>query len=157
MLKSNYMNKSNSFAVVFAIILITGGVFYYKKSAQNEPINDVQKTSQNETIQNQLPANNSADQASISEPVKNDTPAPVTPKKLYTTQTVAMHNTKSSCWTIVNGNVYDITKYITQHPGGESRIMSVCGTNGTSAFEGQHGGDSRPENTLAKFLLGPLQ
>lgn len=77
--------------------------------------------------------------------------------KLYTAQTVATHNTKASCWTIVNGNVYDITGYIVQHPGGQSKISSICGIDGTSAFTGQHGGQSRPENTLAKFLLGPLQ
>lgn len=148
MLKSNYMNKSNLFALIFLIILIAGGAFYYKKSTQSE------------VTQNQLPANNSTnqtDQNLTSQPVKSDTLAPANTKKLYTTKTVAMHNSKSSCWTIVNNNVYDITSYITQHPGGESRIMSVCGTNGTSAFEGQHSGESRPENTLAKFLLGPLQ
>ncbi len=46
---------------------------------------------------------------------------------------VATHNSKASCWTIINNNVYDITNYIPQHPGGDE-ILQACGTDGSTLF-----------------------
>lgn len=82
-------------------------------------------------------------------------PAPTKPSG-YTLAQVAEHATKESCWTTINGSVYDITSYIPRHPGGERNIMKVCGKDGTSLFEGQHGGDSKPESRLASFRIGAL-
>jgi cytochrome b involved in lipid metabolism len=84
------------------------------------------------------------------------TPAPTTPAKTYTAADVATHNTTASCWSIINSKVYDLTSYISRHPGGSRNIMRICGVDGTSAFTGQHGGDSKPERTLAGFYLAPL-
>ncbi len=79
------------------------------------------------------------------------------PKKLgYTSAQVAAHATSANCWTSINGNVYDLTAWIGTHPGGESAIIQLCGTDGTSAFMGQHGGDNRANNALARFIIGPL-
>ena len=83
------------------------------------------------------------------------TPTPVTPG--YTKEEVAQHATESSCWSIVNGDVYDLTSYISKHPGGSRNILRICGKDGTSAFEGQHGGESRPERTLEGYKIGPLK
>jgi hypothetical protein len=82
------------------------------------------------------------------------TPAPVASG--YTLADVAKHSSVSSCWAAVNGNVYDLTKWINQHPGGPERIKSICGTDGSAAFNGQHGGDTKPEAMLKTFLIGPL-
>ncbi len=69
---------------------------------------------------------------------------------------VAQHNNASSCWAVINGNVYDLTQWINQHPGGPQRILMLCGTDGSAAFNGQHGGQRRPASELAGFILGPL-
>jgi len=69
---------------------------------------------------------------------------------------VAKHADASSCWSAINGNVYDLTKWVNQHPGGPRVILGLCGKDGTSGFVGQHGGQSRPETVLKGFLLGPL-
>jgi cytochrome b involved in lipid metabolism len=74
----------------------------------------------------------------------------------YTMAKVAQHNNASSCWAAINGNVYDLTAWINQHPGGPERILSICGTDGSAAFNGQHAGQSQPANILKNFLLGPL-
>ena len=79
------------------------------------------------------------------------------PKVGYTAAEVAAHGDASSCWTIIAGNVYDLTSFVGEHPGGERNILKICGKDGTAAFEGQHGGQSRPEATLAGFLIGPLR
>ena len=75
---------------------------------------------------------------------------------VLTAEQVAMNDSEESCWTIVNGSVYDLTDWVSKHPGGASRILQLCGTDGTSLFEGQHGGSSRPESTLEGYLLGPV-
>ena len=57
---------------------------------------------------------------------------------------------------MIKGNVYDLTKWIGSHPGGESAILSLCGQDGSAAFSAQHEGKSKPESRLAGYLLGPL-
>lgn len=74
----------------------------------------------------------------------------------YTLADVAKHNNKTSCWTVVNGGVYNVTSWISQHPGGEQAIISMCGIDGSDAFNGQHGGQRRPANELASFKIGTL-
>lgn len=71
-------------------------------------------------------------------------------------ETVALNATEDSCWAIINDNVYDLTEWISQHPGGSSRILSLCGTDGTSQFEGQHRGQGSAESTLESYLIGAL-
>lgn len=70
---------------------------------------------------------------------------------------VAQHASGASCWSVINGNVYNLTSWVSQHPGGSSRILAICGTDGSAAFNGQHGGQGAPASTLSGFLLGPLQ
>jgi cytochrome b involved in lipid metabolism len=69
---------------------------------------------------------------------------------------VKANNTASSCWTVISGNVYDLTKWINSHPGGSGAIRSLCGTDGTAAYNGMHGNQGKPQSRLAGYLLGPL-
>lgn len=94
-------------------------------------------------------------------PLEVPAPTPVTDfgktAKEYTLADVSTHRTKASCWTTVRGKVYDLTPWISKHPGGAAAILSLCGKDGTSGFEAQHGGQSRPENELAGFEIGVLK
>ncbi len=74
----------------------------------------------------------------------------------YTMAVVATHDSSASCWTTINSSVYDVTTWITQHPGGQQAILGLCGKDGTAAFTGQHGGQPRPEKELASFKIGVL-
>jgi cytochrome b involved in lipid metabolism len=50
------------------------------------------------------------------------------------------HNSASSCWVVFRGSVYDVTAWLSQHPGGVQAIAQHCGTlNFEAAFMGQHG------------------
>jgi cytochrome b involved in lipid metabolism len=69
---------------------------------------------------------------------------------------VAKHASTASCWTIVGRGVYDVTAYVNRHPGGSSRIASMCGRNATAAFRGQHAGDARATQDLAPYRIGTL-
>ncbi len=71
-------------------------------------------------------------------------------------EAVAANATEESCWAIIDDNVYDLTDWISSHPGGASRIIGLCGTDGTSQFQGQHGGSSSAQGTLERYLLGAV-
>ena len=96
-------------------------------------------------------------------PMMKPTPTPSpTPEPEMTTQTgytmakVKENNSASSCWSVINGNVYNLTQWINSHPGGPSVIRGLCGVDGTSSFNGKHRGQGNPTATLASYLLGPL-
>lgn len=74
----------------------------------------------------------------------------------YTLSQVQSHNTSSDCWAIVNNKVYNLTNYITQHPGGAGAISNLCGTNASAAFAGQHSGNTNANNALASYYIGDL-
>ena len=82
--------------------------------------------------------------------------APNTTKQITLAQ-VKKNNKSTSCWTIVNRKVYNVTKWINQHPGGSARILSLCGKDGTAMFSGQHSGQSGPGNVLASYQIGVLK
>ena len=74
----------------------------------------------------------------------------------YTMAQVATANSAAKCWTVISGKVYNLTSWIAQHPGGEGAILSICGKDGTAAFNNQHGGQGKPEQILSTFLIGTL-
>ena len=86
------------------------------------------------------------------EPSKSAAPASTG----YTMERVKANGTSSSCWAVISGNVYDLTKWIGSHPGGSGAIASLCGTDGTSEFLAMHRNQNKPEARLAGYLLGPL-
>lgn len=74
----------------------------------------------------------------------------------YTIERVRENNSESSCWSLIDGNVYNLTNWIKSHPGGRSAILGLCGTDGSSAFNARHRGQSNPTSTLSGYLLGAL-
>jgi len=83
------------------------------------------------------------------------TPTPTLTRIISLTE-VKQNNTTSSCWVVIDTNVYDLTKWSMLHPGGTPAIASLCGTDGTSAFRTQHSTQSRPASVLAGYLIGTL-
>ena len=83
-------------------------------------------------------------------------PSPAQPTKTFTMDDVAQHASKDSCYTVIRGFVYDLTKAIDTHPGGPDKILGICGKDGTDAFVAKHGGKERQENALETFKIGTL-
>jgi cytochrome b involved in lipid metabolism len=73
-----------------------------------------------------------------------------------TSAEVLKHSTAADCWSVIKGEVYDLTSYVKDHPGGASLIKAICGKDGSSSFDSQHAGAAKPKNILAVFALGPL-
>lgn len=70
---------------------------------------------------------------------------------------VAAHAGSESCWTIIDGSVYDLTAWIPEHPGGPQAILQLCGKDGSEKFNGKHGGKEPMTTILAGFKIGTVQ
>eukprot|EP01116_Phalansterium_solitarium_P001627 TRINITY_DN1143_c0_g1_i2.p1 TRINITY_DN1143_c0_g1~~TRINITY_DN1143_c0_g1_i2.p1 ORF type:complete len:561 (+),score=188.87 TRINITY_DN1143_c0_g1_i2:96-1778(+) len=60
---------------------------------------------------------------------------------------LAKHNTGEDCWIAINGTVYDVTKFLGEHPGGKKVVLTVAGKDGTAKFESLH----NAKEVLAKY------
>lgn len=132
--------KTSVILSVLFIAVLAGGFYLYGTPASTPAIPSTPVPSPPESA--------------TSSPLQAPTPTPA--PGTYTAAEVAAHNSFKSCWTIIGGNVYDLTAWITQHPGGEGAILSICGRNGSGAFAGQHGTDPRANRMLATFKIGAL-
>lgn len=83
-------------------------------------------------------------------------PEPTESPVVYSLADVAGHAQASSCWTAINGLIYDLTPWIKQHPGGDKAILDLCGRDGSADFNKQHGGQRAPEKNLEGFKIGTL-
>eukprot|EP01116_Phalansterium_solitarium_P012047 TRINITY_DN279_c0_g1_i1.p1 TRINITY_DN279_c0_g1~~TRINITY_DN279_c0_g1_i1.p1 ORF type:complete len:133 (+),score=32.12 TRINITY_DN279_c0_g1_i1:68-466(+) len=76
--------------------------------------------------------------------------------KQYTAEEVAKHNSMSDAWIVHKGLVYDITKFLDSHPGGEDVLLSVAGReDSTSDFE-DVGHSEEARNTMKEYLIGEI-
>ncbi|OGF28161.1 hypothetical protein A2303_01980 [Candidatus Falkowbacteria bacterium RIFOXYB2_FULL_47_14] len=66
---------------------------------------------------------------------------------------VAKHNSISDCWMIINGKIYDLTAFFSQHPGGAEAISRHCGTDGTEAYGTKDKNETDGHSSYAKSLL----
>ena len=104
------------------------------------------------------PAVSAAPSASASTtPKPSVTPtAAATVAASYTMAQVSANKSAAKCWSVINGDVYDLTKWVNAHPGGAGAILSLCGTDGTQDFNAMHRSQGRPISVLGNYLLGPL-
>jgi cytochrome b involved in lipid metabolism/uncharacterized membrane protein len=94
--------------------------------------------------------------AASTAPTASATPTASGSSAALTLAEVKKHASSSSCWSVVDGEVYDLTDWITRHPGGAKRILSMCGQDGSTEYHSQHGATGQAAKTLAGFSLGKL-
>merc|ERR1719345_68101 len=64
----------------------------------------------------------------------------------YTMEDVAKHNSKASCWVVLDGKVLDVTSFLADHPGGELAILTFAGKDATEEFNMIH-----PPDVVGKY------
>merc|ERR1719464_2669787 len=62
-----------------------------------------------------------------------------------TMEEVAKHTTKQSPWVVVNGEVLDVTSFLSEHPGGELAILTFAGRDASEEFNMIHPPDVIPK------------
>ncbi|KHN99908.1 mitochondrial cytochrome b2 [Metarhizium album ARSEF 1941] len=76
--------------------------------------------------------------------------------KLFDAAEVAKHNTPDSCWVVLYGNVYDVTNFLTSHPGGSDIILKLAGQDATEDYDPVHPPGTLEENLEPEAKLGQV-
>ncbi|KAJ3532050.1 hypothetical protein NM688_g7483 [Phlebia brevispora] len=78
--------------------------------------------------------------------------------KQYTREEVAKHNTPDDLWIIVDGKVYDVTKFKEMHPGGTSVFLDeeIPGQDATEAFYSLHRHEVLQRPQYARLAIGTI-
>lgn len=61
--------------------------------------------------------------------------------KTFTATEVAKHNNANDCWIIIENRVYDVTKFLKEHPGGSKVVLKLAGKDATRDFKALHNED----------------
>jgi cytochrome b involved in lipid metabolism len=140
------MNTNKTIGIIVGAVIVIAGAFVIVQSQQKDTDDaySMPTSAPSESI------NPSAGKPSTG------TPKPTTTAGTYTAAQVATHSNASDCWTIVNGGVYNVTSWISKHPGGQAAIKGMCGIDASAQFNDQHGGQGGPEKVLASFKIGAL-
>ncbi|KAL4796156.1 FMN-dependent dehydrogenase-domain-containing protein [Aspergillus venezuelensis] len=76
--------------------------------------------------------------------------------KVFDAAEVAKHNTKESCWVILYGKVYDVTDFLSEHPGGSKIILKLSGQDATEEYDPIHPPGILEENLKPEAFLGTV-
>ena len=138
------MKKTIYYLIVGIVIIIVGGYFI---SRPKPPLINPQSTQEGLEV--------------IKEEVVEESEI-----KKYTLEEIARHNRREDCWMVINGKVYDVTNFISQHPS--PAILLGCGKDATTLFEtrmtetGEKIGSGtshsqRAKDLLQQFYIGELE
>ncbi|KAI1815078.1 cytochrome b5-like heme/steroid binding domain-containing protein [Poronia punctata] len=58
--------------------------------------------------------------------------------KKYSVKEVGGHNSKDSLWLVIDGEVFDVTGFVDEHPGGMKVLNGVAGKDATKKFDKYH-------------------
>lgn len=73
----------------------------------------------------------------------------------YSMEEIKQHNKPDDLWMVVDGNVYDLTKYLDYHPGGAKKLMLGAGKDASSLFHKHHPWVNH-KNLVGKLQVGYL-
>lgn len=145
------MNKALSMIIGLIIITSVAGVVFYQSKSFSQYKDGYEQVS-GEGIEHEL--DDDADDATALPGVESATQADTI--QSYTMADVGQHKDASSCWSAIDREVYDLTGWISKHPGGERGILALCGKDGTAMFRGQHGTAQKQQNILDGMKIGTL-
>ncbi|KAK6141837.1 hypothetical protein DH2020_000608 [Rehmannia glutinosa] len=75
--------------------------------------------------------------------------------KVFTLAEVSEHNTNKDCWLVIGGKVYDVTKFLEDHPGGDEVLVSSTGKDATDDFE-DVGHSASAKAVMEEFYIGDI-
>ncbi|NXF23479.1 CYB5B protein, partial [Rhodinocichla rosea] len=68
---------------------------------------------------------------------------------------VAKRNSSHEAWLVIHGRVYDVTRFLEEHPGGEEVLLEQAGRDATESFEDVgHSTDAR--EMLKQYYIGEV-
>ncbi len=80
-------------------------------------------------------------------------------KALYTAAEVAEHRSETDCWIILGKEgakkVYDVSKFLVEHPGGDAIIMNDAGQDAEDEYQAV-GHSRKADRMMGKYCIGDL-
>uniref|UniRef100_A0A0D6QYG1 Cytochrome b5 heme-binding domain-containing protein n=1 Tax=Araucaria cunninghamii TaxID=56994 RepID=A0A0D6QYG1_ARACU len=76
--------------------------------------------------------------------------------KVFTMKQVSAHTTKNDCWFVIGGKVYNVTKFLEEHPGGEEVLIEASGKDATRDFE-DVGHSAAAKGMMDSYQVGVLE
>jgi cytochrome b involved in lipid metabolism len=153
------MNKVLS--AVFVVVVLGVAVFFLFRPSPSEP----EPVVVSETI-NSLPIEivSEDDGEVVADDVEESTSVAGisgSEKTAYTLTEVAKHDNVDDCWLVLDGKVYDVTEFVSSHPGGKA-ILEGCGKDATELFETRPMGSGTAHSERARalsedYIIGDLQ
>ncbi|XP_055311470.1 cytochrome b5 [Sitodiplosis mosellana] len=75
--------------------------------------------------------------------------------KTYSLAEIAKHNSNQSSWIVIHNNIYDVTKFLNEHPGGEEVLLEQAGKDASESFEDVgHSTDAR--EMMQRYKVGEV-
>ena len=74
--------------------------------------------------------------------------------KLLSWEEIRKHSKETDAWIVIKGKVYDVTKYLPQHPGGPQWILDWLGKDATEAYDTKGGMGLEHSQFSAEILAG---
>ncbi|KAI9318252.1 cytochrome b5-like heme/steroid binding domain-containing protein [Dichotomocladium elegans] len=75
--------------------------------------------------------------------------------KLFSYEEIAKHNKVEDLWMVIHNKVYDITRFVDEHPGGEEVLVDEGAKDATGPFEDVgHSSDAR--ELLKEYYIGDV-
>ncbi|EFJ09284.1 hypothetical protein SELMODRAFT_271829 [Selaginella moellendorffii] len=75
--------------------------------------------------------------------------------KIMAYSELAEHNNRKDCWLLISGKIYDVTKFLEDHPGGDEVILSATGKDATDDFE-DVGHSSSARDMMHSYYIGEV-
>uniref|UniRef100_A0A674JW95 Cytochrome b5 heme-binding domain-containing protein n=1 Tax=Terrapene triunguis TaxID=2587831 RepID=A0A674JW95_9SAUR len=73
----------------------------------------------------------------------------------FTLAEVAKRNSSREAWLVIHGRVYDVGRFLDEHPGGEEVLLEQAGRDATESFEDVgHSTDAR--EMLEEYFIGEV-
>ena len=77
---------------------------------------------------------------------------------MVTEQELAAHAGSSDApWIALFGTVYDLTRFLAVHPGGQKILAGQCGGDGSAAFSAIHGPETLEKLVDQLTVVGTLE
>ncbi|KAM9268738.1 cytochrome b5 type B isoform 2-T2 [Cariama cristata] len=74
---------------------------------------------------------------------------------VFTMEEVGKRNCGREAWLVIHGRVYDVTRFLEEHPGGEEVLLEQAGRDATESFEDVgHSTDAR--EMLKQYYIGEI-
>ena len=77
-------------------------------------------------------------------------------KKVYSLEECSKHRSEKDCWLIIHGKVYDVTRFLDEHPGGYDIVVAASGKDGTEDFE-EIGHSTTAQEMLHDYYIGDFE